>query len=96
MPNAAPASPKRIAPGAGLFRSFRTNNKLSQDQAGKQLGGFSAPSVHAWEVGASRPKNHTRKRIAVWTQGAVPEDSWMFPDEVVDQAPFQKPVNGAA
>lgn len=94
MPSDGSETPKRVAPGAALFRAFRAANDISQSKAGEQLGNISAPSVHAWESGTARPKNHVRKRIAIWTQGAVPEDSWMFPDEHVEVVPFQKP--GAA
>lgn len=89
-------SARLLAPGAGLFRAFRVNNDISQDEAGKQLGGISAPSLSAWETGTARPKAHVRKRVAIWTQGAVPEESWLLPGESAEQAPFQKRTSGAA
>lgn len=34
-------------------------------------------SVRYWIAGAQRPRSESRTKIARWSNGAVPEDSWI-------------------
>ncbi len=38
--------------------------------------GTSGSAIHYWLRGGQRPRPKTRARIAEWSNGSIPEDSW--------------------
>ena len=71
---------ERMSKGAGLLRKFLERNGITKIAAAAALG-VSDPTVHDWATGSKRPRTHHRETIQVWTSGAVPADSWTFPEE---------------
>ena len=51
------------------------SNDIGPVTAGKALS-VSHVTVLKWCSGERRPSRDNKKRIAIWTGGAVPEDGW--------------------
>jgi hypothetical protein len=73
--------------GPALLATFLARHDISLRVAEKALA-VGHPTVWTWLQRRSVPKQHLRKRIAVWTGGFVPEDSWMARGEMIDVVPF--------
>jgi hypothetical protein len=52
-------------------------------QVSREIG-VSAPSLLAWVCGQARPEYVNRVRIERWSQGRVPQSSWLTPDEFTE------------
>lgn len=61
-----------------LMKWMSRDPKRTQAWLARQLG-VSAPSVHAWMKGQTRPEPHLRK--ALRELASIPEESWWNDDE---------------
>ncbi len=66
--------------GAAQLHRFLKSNRITQSSMAIALG-VSGPTIHDWVSGSKRPRAHYREAIAIWTNGAVPVDSWIQDDE---------------
>jgi hypothetical protein len=95
MPQTAekPAPLKGPTEGSALFAAFLARNGISNVTASKALG-VSDPTIHEWKNGTKRPIQARRDAIAVWTNGEVAAESWLYTNEKIPGAgviPFEKP-----
>lgn len=72
------------------FQRFLNENKLTHEQAAEALG-VSRTVVSFWVNGHVVPKLKTRRDIAVWTGGKVPEGAWERPEDKPTAKPFKEP-----
>lgn len=69
--------------GPDLLRSFlEARSTLTQAAAAGQLGIVPA-ALNAYLKRKQRPRSDIRQRIAKWTDGAVPESSWLTAEETL-------------
>ena len=69
-----------VTSGADLLGGFLDENGLSLQDAADALS-CSKVAVWHWRTGKQRPRPEIRDRIASWTSGVVPADSWLTEDE---------------
>lgn len=69
----ATKSPKKN--GAALWKSFLRRNKITPVMASKALG-FSRATIIDWADEKKVPVPDNQHKIARYTRGAVPVDSW--------------------
>jgi transcriptional regulator with XRE-family HTH domain len=62
--------------GSVLLRDFMREHDITLFAAAKRLG-VSRPTVNDWRWRKKSPTLERRRRIARWTRGAVPVDSWL-------------------
>ncbi len=62
--------------GSVLLRRYMRTHAITLIAAAAELG-VSGPTVNDWRWRKKRPMPHRRRRIAKWTGGAVPADSWL-------------------
>lgn len=75
-----------------LFAGFLERNGISNESASRALG-VSRVTVGQWACGDKRPAGHNPRKVAMWTSGAVPEDSWNDPRETVVHVEPYRPAD---
>jgi hypothetical protein len=79
-------------PGPELFEGFLTAHDIKREAAGEALG-VSRMTIWSWINRESVPSEQSRHDIGIWTNGAVPAESWPPSADrrkrVVEVAPFE-------
>lgn len=72
-----------LTAGARKLSGFLRDNKIRNSAAADALG-VSDVAIHHWLNGNARPKDALRAKIAIWTRGEVPVESWVTGTERAD------------
>ncbi len=74
--------------GPRQLKAFLRKNSITLREAAKALQ-LKHPTVLQWVHGRATPLPHLRKRLAIWTNGEVPESAWETASEAIDVVPFK-------
>ena len=67
-------------PGVALLREELSRRGIRPAEAARQLG-VSKPTMGEWLAGGLRPSFLRRPEIRSWSEGRIPEDSWLTAEE---------------